>query len=106
MNTLRDLFAGLRACWRPPAMEDAFPGMQLTIRLSFRRDGNLVGPLRFTYVNRLAPEAQRDTYRLSVVEGLMRCIPLPFTAGLGGAVAGRPLVIRYIETRNTRTTGL
>ena len=30
-------------------------------------------------------------YRIAVMETLQRCTPLPFTEGLGGAVAGRPL---------------
>jgi hypothetical protein len=106
INTLRQLFATLRACWQPPALDDAFPGMELTIRVSFKRDGTLLGPPRFTYVRRLAPAAQRDLYRRAVIDSLARCTPFPFTAGLGGAVAGRPLVIRYIDDRNTRTTGL
>ena len=102
LNTLRELFAELRACWRPPALEDMYPGMELTVRFSFKRDGNILGEPRFTYVKRGAPAAQRERYRKAVVDSLNECAPLAFTAGLGGAVAGRPLVIRYIDDRNNR----
>lgn len=98
IDTLRDLFAALRACWHPPA--EPRPGMQISARFSFRRDGNLLGMPRFTYVDRAASAAERARYRRAVTDGLAACTPLPFTPGLGGAVAGRPLVIRYIDDRN------
>lgn len=100
INTLRELFAELRACLQPPPVEQARPGMELTVRVSFKRDGNILGAPRFTYVNRTASEAQRDLYREAILDGLRRCAPLAFTSGMGGAVAGRPLVIRFIENRN------
>lgn len=106
LETLRDLFAALRACWHPPDLEHARPGMDLTIRFSFKRDGNILGKPRFTYVNRAATREQQDRYRLAVVESLMSCTPLQLAPGLGGAIAGRPIVIRFIDNRNTRTSGL
>ena len=27
------------------------------------------------------------------------CLPLKFTGGLGGALAGRPIMIRYVDNR-------
>ena len=33
---------------------------------------------------------------------LKRCTPLPITAELGGAIAGRPLVVPIVETRNAK----
>ena len=27
------------------------------------------------------------------------CLPLKFTKGLGGALAGRPIMIRYVDNR-------
>jgi hypothetical protein len=99
INTLRELFAELRACWRPPVVEHMRSGMDLSVRFSFKRDGNILGEPRFTYVSRAATAAQRDVYRQAVLDSLTACAPLPFTAGLGGAVAGRPIVVRYIDDR-------
>jgi hypothetical protein len=105
INTLRELFAALRACWTPPPLDEARPGMELTIRFAFDRSGNIMGKPRFTYISRIASAEERDLYRRAVIDSLMRCTPLPLTAGMGGAVAGRPLVIRYIDDRNTRKAG-
>jgi hypothetical protein len=35
-----------------------------------------------------------------IMTALDGCTPLRFTAGLGGAVAGRPIAIRYVDNRN------
>ena len=34
-------------------------------------------------------------YRVAAMEALQRCTPLPFTEGLGGAVAGRILTVPF-----------
>jgi hypothetical protein len=41
----------------------------------------------------------RDTYRDAVDAALERCTPLHFSAGMGGAVAGRPIAIRFVDER-------
>jgi hypothetical protein len=105
LNTLRDLFGALRACWTPPALDHARAGMEISVRLSFDRFGNIIGAPRFTYATRDASDEQRELYRRAVVDSLARCTPLPLTKGLGGAIAGRPIAIRYIDNRAVRRTG-
>jgi hypothetical protein len=105
LNTLRDLFGALRACWTPPALDHARAGMEISVRLSFDRFGNIIGSPRFTYATRDASDEQRELYRRAVVDSLARCTPLPLTQGLGGAIAGRPIAIRYIDNRAFRRTG-
>jgi hypothetical protein len=102
LDTLGQLFAALRACWTPPPGEDARPGMEVSIRLSFDRGGNILGEPRFTYTTHGVTQEQRNTYRRAVVDSLNRCTPLPLSAGLGGAIAGRPLSIRFIDNRKLR----
>ena len=102
LNTLKHLFAALRACWTPPPIENARPGMEVSIRLSFDRGGNILGEPRFTYTTRDVTPDQRNTYRRAVVDSLNRCTPLPLSPGLGSAIAGRPLSIRYIDNRKLR----
>lgn len=99
LNTLREMFAALRACWIPPAKEDARPGMQMSVRFSFKRNGEIIGEPRVTYVTPDAPEEARKTYRDAITAALARCTPMPFTKGLGGAVAGRPIAIRFTDNR-------
>ena len=49
LNTLRDLGAALRACWVPPPLDQSRAGMQITVQMSFRRNGELFGQPRITF---------------------------------------------------------
>ena len=101
LNTIRDIFSALRACWIPPAKSDARSGTQLTVRLSFRRDGTIIGEPRVTYVTPgIAPEV-RHTYWDAITAALDRCMPMAFSTRLGGALAGRPLAIRFVDNRSS-----
>jgi hypothetical protein len=99
LNTLRDLFRALRACWSPPAAENGSRGMQMSIRFSFNTEGKVIGAPRVTYARRDVSQKTRDIYRDALVQSLRRCEPLSFTRSFAGAVAGRPIVIRVIENR-------
>ena len=101
IDTIAALFDTLKACWTPPPSDAARPGMQVAVRFSLNRNGNLIGEPRFTYFSKAASLEQRDVYRRAVLDSLRSCTPLPFGRGMGGAIAGRPLVIRYIDNRNT-----
>jgi hypothetical protein len=99
LNTIRDMFAALRACWVPPAKDDSRAGTQMSVRLSFKRNGEPLGPPRVTYVSPGTPAEVRKIYLDAVTASLERCTPLPFSRGLGGALAGRPIAIRFIDDR-------
>jgi hypothetical protein len=99
LNTIGDMFAALRACWEPPAKDDSHAGTQMSVRLSFKRNGEPVGPPRITYVSPGTSAELRKTYLDAVTSSLKRCTPLPFSKGLGGALAGRPIAIRFIDDR-------
>ena len=62
--------------------------------------GQMIGAPRVTYASPDAPPAARNIYHDAIMAALERCTPLPFTPGLGGAVAGRPIAIRYVDDRN------
>lgn len=102
LNTIREMYAALRACWVPPPQDEARPGMQMSVRLSFKRNGEMIGAPRTTYVSPDAPPEARNLYHDAILAALDRCTPLRFSAGLGGALAGRPLAIRYVDDRNIR----
>jgi hypothetical protein len=101
LNTLRELSSAIRACWTPPSAEQAFQGMQVTVRIALRSDGSLLAEPRVSFLTPAVPEVVRKTYRDSVVTSLTRCAPFPISRALGGAVAGRPLAIRFFESRKT-----
>jgi hypothetical protein len=102
LDTIREMYAALRACWVPPPQDEARPGMQMSVRLSFKRNGEMIGAPRTTYVSPDAPPEARNLYHDAILAALDRCTPLQFSAGLGGALAGRPLAIRYVDDRNIR----
>jgi len=103
LDTIAAMFAALRGCWVPPPKNEARHGMEYTIRFAFKRDGELVAAPRMTYASHDAPAKVRDTYRGAIDAALKRCSPLHFSVGMGGAVAGRPITIRFVDERTTET---
>ena len=102
VNTLSELMAALRACWVPPPLDQSRAGMQITVQMSFRRNGELLGQPRITFESAGASEDERLAYRIAVAKMLKRCTPVPVTEGLGNALAGRPLTIRFVDNRKLR----
>jgi hypothetical protein len=102
LNTIAQVFAALEACWIPPPLEQARAGMQITVLVSFKRNGDILGNPRITYETREASEEERLAYRIAMAQALRRCAPLPFTDALGGALAGRLLTVRFIDNRKLR----
>lgn len=99
LDNIGDLFAALRACWSPPAEEVAREGMQMSVRFSFKRTGEMIAAPRVTFATAGVAADTRTTYLKAVNASLDGCLPLKFTDGLGGAVAGRPIAIRYVDNR-------
>ena len=94
LDTIKDVFAKLHSCWQPPPASRANP-MDITVIVSFNRGGAILGQPRITYESENASDTDRLAYRIAVMETLQRCTPLPFTEGLGGAVAGRPFAVPF-----------
>ena len=102
LNTIGDMFAALQACWIPPPAEEARPNMQITVRMSFKRNGELLGEPRITYETPGIPENTRLAYREAVAATVKRCVPLPFSDRLGNSIAGRPVNIRFVDQRGLK----
>jgi hypothetical protein len=94
LDTLKEVFARLYSCWKPPPPSQANP-MDITVIVSFNRGGAILGRPKITYESEQASDNDRLKYRIAVMETLQRCTPLPFTEGLGGAVAGRPFAVQF-----------
>jgi hypothetical protein len=105
LDSIGDMFAALGACWVPPPKDEARHGMEYTVRFAFKRDGEVIAPPRMTYATHDAPAAVRDLYREAIDAALQRCMPLRFSSGMAGAVAGRPIAIRFVDERTTDTDG-
>jgi hypothetical protein len=95
VDNFKEAFARLRTCWKPPPPSRANPDVEITVIVSFKRDGNILGHPKITYESEQATDNDRLAYRIAVMEALQRCTPMPFTQSMGGAVAGRPFAIRF-----------
>ncbi|MCA1458559.1 hypothetical protein I6F35_36255 [Bradyrhizobium sp. BRP22] len=94
LDTLKDILVRLHSCFKPPPLSQANP-IDITVIVSFNRQGAILGQPRITYETEQASDNDRLQYRIAVMEALQRCTPLPFTEALGGAVAGRPFAIPF-----------
>jgi hypothetical protein len=104
LDNIGDLFAALRSCWTPPPTDVAREGMQMSVRFSFKRTGEMIAPPRLTFATQGAPTDTRTAYLKAINSSLDACLPLKFSSGLGGALAGRPIAIRYVDNRNLKQT--
>jgi len=99
VDTIREVFQALEACWQVPVGR-GYSGQEATVRLSFKRNGEVLGKPRIAYYRAGREENRREPFTRSVREAFERCTPLPFTEGLGRAVAGRIFAIRFVDTRS------
>ena len=102
LDTIADLFAELRSCWSPPPADAARANMQMSVRFSFKRSGEIIASPRLTYATAGVSTDIRSTYFKAITTSLDACMPLKLTSGLGGAIAGRPIAIRYVDNRELK----
>jgi len=101
LDTLDDVKQAIRGCWRWPPINAIRTGMELTVRLSFKSDGEIFGA-RVTYQSPDVSDDERLLYYRALVLTIKRCSPLPLTPELGAAIAGRPFFFRFVDTRKQR----
>ena len=101
LNTMADIRQALRACWQWPSASASRSGISLTVRVSFKRNGEVFG-VHITYQSRHISDEERTIYHRALLAALSRCSPLPLSAGLGEAIAGRPLTFHIEDTRQQR----
>jgi hypothetical protein len=74
--------------------------MQMSVRFSFKRSGEIIAAPRMTYATAGVPADTRAAYLKAINASLDACAPLKFSSELGGALAGRPIAIRYVDNRD------
>ena len=94
INSFREIRAGLRACWISPTMRTP---PQVTVRLSLKRNGEILGQPFISYESPEASEDERTTLQAAVAAAVARCIPLPISDALGGIIAGDPIHMKLGE---------
>ena len=94
LSTLDDLGRHVARACRDPRLEAV--GIAVTVRFALRADGTLLGRPKVTKVE--APPGVSDPpeiYERETEAALLTCTPLPISAGLGRALAGRTLLHRF-----------
>jgi hypothetical protein len=102
LNTLKDIYDAVRRCYRPPSLDQAFPGMRITVQFGYTRAGDLLGKPRILFETAGISPQHQSAYRAAVAAALVRCAHLAFSQSLGSAVAGRILAIQFIDERNLK----
>jgi hypothetical protein len=97
VETLNDIVRAMKACWKPSGTR--YSGQEVTIRLSFKRSGEVLGKPMITHYREGEPDAtDRQAFTQAVRQALARCSPMPFSTKLGAAVAGRPFTFRFVDS--------
>jgi hypothetical protein len=98
IDRIAQVFQAIQSCWRPPS-GSGYSGQEITLRLSFKRSGEVLGQPRITYYKAGTQSEQRGPFTRAVREAFERCTPLPFTESFGRAVAGRVFSFRFIDAQ-------
>jgi hypothetical protein len=99
---LQELMAAFAGCWEPPPADASKGPVDLTFQVSFKRSGELFGKPRAIAFARAVSDEERQRYYTAVAEAVDRCAKMPFTDSMGGAVAGRPFRINFLDRRNSK----
>lgn len=92
-NTLQELFSQLDNCLVVP---NGAVGSELTVVFSLRRDGSLLGRPRISFAKLQGSATEQRAFAEGVASAFNKCLPASITDGLGGAIAGRPLTMRFV----------
>jgi hypothetical protein len=99
IDSPREIGPRIVACWKPPPLgEDTTH--QITIRMEFARDGSIFGEPRVTYIDAGSGNGARQALEDSVHAALRQCTPLHFSRSFGANMAGYPIIIRFISSRD------
>ncbi|MBJ6125533.1 hypothetical protein [Microvirga splendida] len=98
VDRIAQVFQAIQSCWRPPA-GSGYSGQEITLRLSFKRSGEVLGQPRITYYKAGTQGEQREPFTRAVREAFERCTPLPFTESFGRAIAGRIFSFRFVDAQ-------
>jgi hypothetical protein len=96
IDRLSDIGRMMQACWQPSGVK--YSGQEITIRVSFKRNGEVFGKPMITHYRAGQPNAEnRQAFTQAVRDAFVRCSPMPFSDRLGAAVAGRPFTFRFVD---------
>ena len=91
-NTLTAMFSIMNHCLEQTRLST---GSDITVQFSINRKGAIIGHPFVTHASVDGDYLVRAVELGRVDAGIDRCFPLAISGGLGGAVAGRPMVFRF-----------
>jgi hypothetical protein len=80
----------IAACWQAPQAGD-----EVTVQLSFKRDGSIFGEPRVNYVKPMNGSSSQAITE-SILKAIDACVPLQFSPSVAANIAGQVFVIRFI----------
>ena len=95
IKNVHEVRAALRACWVSPTAPVSRSDIAISVRVSFKHNGEVLGIPLITYTNPVMSEDERQSYRSALVDALTRCAPLPFSDAFGDVMAGHPINMRF-----------
>ena len=90
---MRELYAELNGCL---VTSKGAVGSELTIVFSLRRDGGLLGKPRISFSKLAGDALEQHKFAEDIAKAFDRCLPASITDALGGAIAGRPMSVRFV----------
>lgn len=93
LNNQQDLWNYFERCMKPTG---GAAGAEMTIRFSLKRDGSLLGKPQITFAKWAGDADDQHRFAEGIAAAFSRCLPAPITGGLGGAIAGRPIALRFV----------
>jgi hypothetical protein len=82
----------LTRCWRAPPRSE---GSTITVGITLKRDGAMFGQPTITYSKLTGNTDVQKRFVAAALAALAACTPVAITDGLGGAIAGRRIFIRF-----------
>jgi hypothetical protein len=101
-DNLAALWQTLGSCAKIGAVPAPSLGSEVTVLFSLKRDGSLLGQPRITHSRLVGDQADQQAFMAAALTAVAKCLPVPITDGLGGAIAGRPLRLRLTSRKPER----
>ncbi len=101
LDRYAEVATALGRCWSPLLDAADARWRDVTLRVSFRRDGSVNGVPRIVHVSAPADPEAMERGRRSLLAALGRCTPLAFSPSLGRAIAGQIFAIRFVQQRTS-----
>ena len=93
INGIDDISRAVGTCWISPPLGTRTE-IDFLMRVSFRRNGELLGPPFLIFQTAGVSEDERRRYRTAAGDALKRCTPLRLSEQFASGMAGHPITLR------------